>query len=166
MTTESIIDEILRREGGYIDHPDDRGGCTKYGITVDTLGLWRGRTATCADVALLTKDEAREIYRVRYIQQPGFAAVRDDQLRALLIDWGVNSGPRTAIRELQRVLGVTVDGTLGPQTRAALDARASADVFRLLLQARLYFVADLVQRFPAQRVFAAGWMRRIGEFLA
>jgi len=166
MTTDSIIDAILRREGGYVDHPDDRGGCTKYGVTVETLGLWRGKAATCADVALLTEDEAREIYRVRYIQQPGFAAVRDDQLRALLIDWGVNSGPRTAIRELQRILGVTVDGTLGPQTRAALEVRESSEIFRLLLQARLYFVANLVQRFPAQRVFAAGWMRRIGEFLA
>jgi len=71
---ESLIDDIIRREGGFVNHPADRGGPTKYGITAKTLGNWRqlGWLATSDEVATLTESEAREIYRHRYILAPGF----------------------------------------------------------------------------------------------
>jgi lysozyme family protein len=104
---ESIIDDIIRREGGFVNHPNDRGGPTKYGITAKTLGSWRqlGRVATRSEVAALIKAEAREIYRQRYIVAPGFDAITHAALQALLVDAGVHSGPRRAVRWLQEALG-------------------------------------------------------------
>jgi hypothetical protein len=165
MTTADILEDILRREGGYVDHPNDRGACTKFGITIDTLREWRGGAVTCADVAALTRLDALAIYRARYVAAPQFERIADNQLRAFVVDWGVHSGPVTVIRALQRVLGVTDDGVLGPQTVRAIDAKDASQVYRLLLQARLRYLASLLQRDPAQRVFAAGWIRRVAEFL-
>ena len=66
---DTILDEIIRREGGYVNHPADRGGPTNFGITAQTLGSWRklGRPATAAEVQALTETEARAIYRQQYI---------------------------------------------------------------------------------------------------
>lgn len=165
MTTDAILEEILRREGGYVDHPMDRGSCTNFGITLHTLSDWRGRQVSCADVAALTRAEALQIYHAIYVSVPQFERIADDRLRALLVDWGVHSGTRTAIRHLQRALGVPVDGVLGPQTLRAIDQRGCAEVYRLVLQARFSFIAGLLQRDASQRVFAAGWIRRIAEFV-
>lgn len=71
---EFIIDDIIRRKGGFIHHPADRGGPTKYGITAKTLGEWHhlGRTATSDEVSTLTESEAREIYRHSIHGSAGF----------------------------------------------------------------------------------------------
>ncbi len=120
MSIDALIDDILVREGGFVDHPADRGGPTHYGITQATLSRWRQQPVTVQDVQALTLEEARAIYRHDYIERPGFLRIPDERLRALLVDWGVHSGPQTAIRALQRVLGVRLDGVLGPQTLASL----------------------------------------------
>lgn len=164
MTLDHILDDILAREGGYVDNPHDRGGCTNYGITLATLQDWRGKTVTCEDVRALTRLEARSIYRDLYVARPGFDKLPSGPLQALLIDWGVHSGPRAAIRALQRILHITADGVLGPKTLAAASV-ASPDVARLLLKARGEYIAGILQRDPSQRVFAAGWLRRLLDFL-
>ncbi len=106
---DTILDEIIRREGGYVNHPDDRGGPTKFGITAQTLGAWRklGRPATAAEVQALTETEAMAIYRQQYITGPGFDAVTHPGLLHLLVDTAVHSGPKRAVQWLQAALGVT-----------------------------------------------------------
>ena len=165
MTTDQILADVLEREGGYVDHPLDRGSCTNYGITIHALGEWRGRPVTCEDVRRLTRDEALAIYREVYVRRPGFEAVPDPRLRALLVDFGVHSGPRAAIRALQRAIGVRADGILGPQSIDALRRADAAAVYRIVLQARGELIAGILQRDPGQRAFAAGWVRRLMEFV-
>jgi lysozyme family protein len=121
-------------------------------------------------VKALAVDEARDIYRARYITGPKFDRIISDRLRALVVDWGVNSGPVTATLALQRVIGVTVDGVIGPQTTAALGeltegSLAENVVYRAMVRARGHFYANLLQRDPSQRVFSAGWIRRLMEFV-
>src|SRR5688572_7893012 len=113
MTTEELIDGILTREGGYVDHASDRGGPTNMGITAMTLGEWRrmGRPATRAEVKALKVEEARAIYWARYVVP--FQMIPFDELKAQLVDYGVLSGPVTAIKALQHVLSVPVDGIIG-----------------------------------------------------
>ena len=72
-----IIGEIIKREGGFVDHPSDRGGPTKFGITLRTLRAWRGQPVTREDVRTLTKAEARQIYAERYIQSPKIDQIAD-----------------------------------------------------------------------------------------
>jgi lysozyme family protein len=165
VTTDAIIDDVIRREGGYVDHPADKGGPTKYGITLGTLARWRRAAVTAADVQALTVREAHAIYTEEYVMRPRFHLVTDDRLRALLVDWGVHSGPTTAIRGLQAVLGVTGAAVLGPQTVAALQARPAAWVYAGVVRARGQHLARLLQRDPSQRVFAAGWINRLMEFV-
>jgi lysozyme family protein len=164
---EAILDEVLRREGGYVDHPADRGGPTKFGITAKTLGEWRrlGRAATANEVSELTPDEARAIYRQRYVVDPGFEAVTDETLLALLVDAGVHSGPKRAVEWLQTALGVTADGILGPRTRAALAQADPVALYRRVLATRLRFLGRLITKDQRQAAFAAGWMARLAEWV-
>jgi lysozyme family protein len=149
---------VLAQEGGYSDHPDDPGGATMMGITRATLAAWRGAPVTKADVRALARDEAAAIYRARY-----WNAVRGGDLPAgvdlAVFDFAVNSGASRAIRSLQRALGVTVDGLIGPETMAAANARPASETIRALCAGRRGFVERL-STFP---VFGRGWTRRIRE---
>lgn len=129
------ITEILRKEGGFVDHPDDSGGPTNFGITLETLAEWRGGPVTAADVRSLTEAEARDIYESRFWFRPGFDRVLpiSPAIAEELLDTGVNMGPAWAGRFLQRLLNVfndrgrhyhdlKVDGVVGPATRSALQA--------------------------------------------
>ncbi len=164
-TVRDIVQDVLRREGEFVQHPADHGGPTKYGITQATLADWRGRAVTAADVAALSVDEATRILEQRYVRDPKFDQVHDARLQALLVDYGVHSGPARVIRALQRVVGVKVDGVLGPQTLAAIDRMGADAVTRQLLQARGRALASLIAADPTQRAFAAGWLRRLMEFV-
>ncbi|SFL93699.1 glycoside hydrolase family 108 protein [Nitrosomonas communis] len=164
---ETIIDDIIRREGNFINHPNDRGGPTKYGITAKTLGGWLhlGRLATSEEVAVLTEAEAREIYRHQYIVEPGFDAITHPALQALLVDSGVHSDPRTAVHWLQTALSVVADGVIGPKTLAAIAATDQNKLYRKVLAARVRHLGRLITNDPKQSVFAAGWMNRMAEFV-
>ena len=136
VTTDQIIDDLIEREGGYVHDPADRGGPTKHGITQRALRAWRGHAVTADDVRHLTEEEARAIYHRRYVSEPGFTTL-PDPLRAQVVDDGVMSGPRQAVRDLQRAIGcVQVDGVLGPKTRRALARQGHRVVHARLIQER------------------------------
>jgi lysozyme family protein len=155
---EAALAIVLRHEGGYADHPDDPGGATNLGITIGTLAVWRGTSVTRADVKALTREEASAIYRARY-----WASVRGDALPSGLdlavFDLAVNSGPSRAIRLLQGVLGVPVDGRIGPVTLKVAGECAPSACVSALCAARLEFLRRLAT-FP---VFGTGWTHRVRD---
>lgn len=165
MTPNDIIDDILRREGGFVDHKVDKGKATKYGITQATLADWMGRPATVDDVKRLTEHEAREIYREQYITKPGFLGIENDAVRALAVDCAVNHGPKRAVQLLQEAAHVFTDGILGPQTKDAVNRMASAALYRRLCAARVRLYGRIITKDPSQSVFASGWMNRAAEFI-
>src|SRR5688572_24435193 len=121
---EKIIDAILEAEGGskMINDPADAGGRTQYGIAErSNPEAWRDNR--------VSEEEARAIYRQKYVDGPGFSGISDGHLQHFLVDWGVISGPAIAIRYLQQALNVDVDGNLGAITLAAAN---SADPRRLV----------------------------------
>jgi len=109
---DTILDEVIRREGVYVNHPADRVGPTNFGITAQTLGSWRklGHPATAAELQALTEPEARAIYRQQYTTSPGFETVTHPALLHLLVDARVHSGPKGAVQWLQAALGIAADG--------------------------------------------------------
>lgn len=177
MTVNAIIDNIIRTEGGYVDHPADRGGPTNWGITEKVAR----RAGYNGDMKALPKDVARRIYRTRYYEAPGFKNVNEvaPLLAEEMTDTGVNMGPQTATKMLQRLLNVlnregqdypdiTVDGQLGPQSLEALhqylNVRGKRDgeavLVRLMncLQGARY--VEIAERTPSQEAFMFGWARQ------
>jgi lysozyme family protein len=153
---EKAIEIVLQHEGGFVHHPRDPGGATKFGITRETLSRARGRPVSIEDVRELTRAEAVAIYRWLY-----WDVVLADELPPGLdlavFDLAVNSGPGRAVRMLQNVLGVTVDGIVGPETLKAAWQADPTKTIRHLTRARLGFLG----RLAAWPVFGRGWRRRV-----
>lgn len=153
---------VLRHEGGFVNHPRDPGGMTNMGITARTLAEHRGvpvDRVTETEMRTLPRGEVEEIYLSRF-----WNAVRGDELpRGLdlaVFDWAVNSGPRRAVRALQRLVGARQDGIMGRETLAAVRGRADVvGLVRDLCDARLRFVRAL----STHSTFGRGWERRITD---
>ena len=183
-TVEQIAREIVGREGGYVDHPNDPGGATKYGVTIHTmralgLDLTRDGVVDRADVKALTLDQAVDIFLRHYFEKPRLGLL-PAILQDTVFDMQVNAGSQ-AVRILQRLLremgfAVTVDGALGPQTAgAATEAIRSGahevrDAYGI---ARRNYYFRLADNRAALRVFArsraggkGGWIRRAEEFIS
>lgn len=168
---DKMIADLIKREGGYINHPDDKGGATKYGITLTTLGLWRKSPVSVQDVKDLSIEEATEIYRKKYLKDPRIDEIKDSKLQIMVFDFAVNSGSGNAIKCLQDAVGTTPDGVLGDITLKAVNAYTSGynthpQVLRkAYLGKRLSFLGRLITNKPAQATFAHGWMNRMNEIL-
>jgi len=162
---DKILDDIIRREGGFVDHPDDKGGPTKFGITQKTLSIHLGHPATRDDVLNLSEMQARMIYDDMYIQKPGFDRIRCEQLRGLLVDCAVNHGPHRAVCWLQQVAAVHVDGIIGPHTTSVVNGINAGTLYLRIVATRARFYGEIITSKPSQAVFASGWMNRLSEFI-
>jgi len=165
MTDSDIIGDIIKREGGYVDHPADKGGPTKFGITLATLAEWRGYAVNAGDVEALTEAEAWKIYRKRYLEDTRIVKIANPDLRAIVLDAAVNHGPVQAIRQLQRALGVPDDGVIGAVTLAALPYLNPRTVCVKQLAQRARFYGKIISHDHSQAVFAAGWADRLADLL-
>lgn len=159
-TVADIIDEIISNEGGAreTDDPSDEGGRTIYGISERANPLaWANGPPSYAN--------ARAIYEQQYILTPHFDLIPFIPLRDQLIDWGVTSGPHTAVVALQHILQVDRDGELGPATIAALATRDAKEVNNLLVAQRELFYRQVAANTFTNRKFLKGWLARAHRFL-
>ncbi|WP_042050186.1 glycoside hydrolase family 108 protein [Acinetobacter baumannii] len=175
MNIEKYLDELIKREGGYVNNPADRGGATKYGIT-QAVARENGWNGNMKDLPL---EFAKSIYRKQYWLEPRF-----DQVNALspsvaeeLLDTGVNCGPNFAKPLLQRALNLLnnqgkagwpdlkVDGVYGSATLGALKTYLSKRgkdgekvLVRVLniMQGQRYI--EICKRNPKQEQFFYGWI--------
>lgn len=162
----AMINRVISREGGdkFTNHPADKGGPTKFGITQNTLKEWRQKDVSVDEVVLLTIDEARKIYYHNYFVTPGFDKF-PPQIQELLFDAAVNHGVYGATVQLQKAVGVTADGVIGPKTLEAIAKMDYGKLWRSLLAERLSYYGKIITNNPSQAVFAHGWMNRVGELL-
>ncbi len=179
-----IATEIVAREGGYVNDPDDPGGATKYGVTIHTmrrlgLDLDGDGDVDEADVKVLTKVKAVSIFVEHYFRRPKIDQL-PEVLHATVFDMYVNAGAN-AVKILQRLLGdmripVKVDGVIGRQTIAAtkkaLEAAPNHFVDAYGIARRNYYY-DLADRRVNSRKYArrrdggkGGWIVRAEEFIA
>lgn len=121
-TLPAALTLMFGHEGGYVNNPADPGGPTKYGITLKTLRAARGKPGLQAgDVRALTVVEAEDIYRKSYWNQAG-GDLLPAGLDYAVFDFGVNSGPATAVKKLQKLVGAGQDGAVGVQTVSAVNS--------------------------------------------
>ncbi|MBP0581875.1 glycoside hydrolase family 108 protein [Labrys sp. LIt4] len=159
-TLAQTIKLVFGSEGGYVNHPRDPGGATKYGITAATLGAARrlGRKATPDEVKGLTLAEAARILDRQYAQPLRYRELPAG-LDYALFDYAVNSGPAQAVKTLQRLLAVEADGILGLKTLEAIRKHEIASLIDSLQDARLRFLRGL-KTWPT---FGRGWSARIAH---
>lgn len=181
---KEIAEQIVAREGGYVNDPDDPGGATNFGVTIHTmrrlgLDLDGDGAVTSSDVKRLSREQAVQIFLDHYYARPRIAELPEG-LQASVFDMYVNAGAN-AVKILQRLLvqmrqDVAVDGALGPQTIAAAhrayDAAPAAMVDAYGIARRNYYFA-LADRRPASRKYArtraggkGGWIKRAEEFIS
>lgn len=161
-----VIDDILKREGGYVNHPDDKGGPTNMGVTRKTLSKWRGVVVSPSDVENLRLPEARIIYKALYWDLPGFDALNLHYVLAeMVFDTAIHSGPRRAKQLLQKAAGVKADGLIGPLSREAIQAHEPIELASAFIGERVEFLGKLITKKPSQAVFAFGWMVRMNELI-
>ena len=179
MDVAELIDAVIGREGGYANHPADRGGATRWGVTeaVARAHGYRG------DMRSFPRAEAVRIYERIYWERPGFDRVGENapKIAAELFDTGVNMGPGIAVSFLQRALNalnrgasdyadITPGVRVDIETEAALNAylvkrapHGEAILLRALeaLQGERYL--SLAERRPANEAFLYGWLaNRLG----
>ena len=183
-TVLDIAREIVAREGGFVDDPDDPGGPTNHGVTLATLqrlgrDINRDHKIDVADVQALGREAAAQIFVEYYFQKPGIGGL-PAALQPSVFDAYVNMGGQ-AVKVLQRLLGsmrlpVSVDGVIGPQTTEPT-AKAFAAAPDHLVDAygiarRNYYYA-LGDARPQSRKFVCrrdggkgGWIARAEVFIA
>lgn len=163
---DRLILDLLVREGGFVDHPADRGGPTNFGITQAVLAAWRGSPVDRHDVRTMHRDEAMQIYRHQYWEKPGFHRLTlDPVVIEMIFDTAVHSGTHRAVMFLQEAVGTKEDGVLGPVTLAAATSIPQLLLASRYIAARTAFLGRLISRNKSQAVFAAGWMQRMAEFI-
>ncbi|MBV0911548.1 holin-associated N-acetylmuramidase [Anianabacter salinae] len=183
-TVEQIADEIIAREGGFVDDADDPGGATNHGVTIGTLrrlgvDVDGDGDIDTDDVRRLTKAQARDIFVRHYFHEPRIGDL-PDAVQPSVFDTFVNAGGN-AIVLLQRLLGdmgqrVSVDGVIGPQTAEAANVAAAGapghfvDAYGIARRNYYYSLAD---RRPASRKYArrrdggkGGWIVRAEDFIS
>ena len=144
------VNIILKHEGGYVNHPEDPGGETNYGISK--------RAYPDVDIANLTKEDATAIYKRDYWDR----ICGDDlpfAVGIVVVDYAVNSGVSRASKALQLAAGATADGVVGPMTVEAVRACPVEDVVKQVTHLRQQFVRGLL----TYETFKNGWERRIEE---
>lgn len=154
---------ILRWEGGWSNDPIDRGGATNRGITIATFRQYYGRTATIEQLQKLTEEQWMHIFRDGYWGRFKADEIANQSIANICVDWAWGSGTGTAIRKVQALLRVTVDGIVGAKTIAAINNANQRHLFDKIRQERIRFVEDIVRRDPTQKRFIKGWKNRINS---
>ena len=152
MNFDQAFEALIGHEGGYVNHPADPGGETKFGISK--------RAHPGEDIANLTLERAKQIYFLHYWGAAGCDVV-PDPIKFDLFDMAVNSGIKASVRTLQYAVKETPDGLLGPRTLQAIQSMPASRLIARFNGERLEFMTNL----PTWATFGRGWARRIASNL-
>ena len=159
---------ILKWEGGFVNDPADLGGATNMGVTI---GAWKScgydkdgdGDIDVDDLRLLTREDVvNRVLKSHYWDRWKADDIKSQSVANILVDWVWASGAH-GIKIPQRLLGVSVDGIVGPKTLAAVNARNPRELFDMIKIARFDFIEDICRKRPANNKFKRGWMNRIND---
>ena len=158
---ERCFKELLKHEGGFVNHSQDPGGITNLGVTKKTWDEWTGKNNSIDSMKALTPDVVKLLYLNRY-----WDACRCDDLASgvdyCVFDTAVNSGRVRAIKFLQSVVGAVPDGAIGSVTIASANDKGSRLIIEQYCDKREAFWRSL----PTFNTFGKGWLKRGQEVRA
>jgi lysozyme family protein len=159
---------ILKWEGGFSNRKNDKGGPTNKGVTLST---WRSvgydkdgdGDIDVDDLKLLTDDEVvSRVLKPHYWDRWSADRIESQSIANMVVDWTWMSG-KNAIVGVQKILGVTIDGVVGPKTLAALNSRSPLPLFGAIKQARIAFYKNLCVKRPSDKDNLQGWLNRLED---
>jgi lysozyme family protein len=169
---EKIYKFVRQREGGYANVADDAGGETYAGISRvnfpnDEIWFWLDKLKEVVGVShnqVFPELEhfVRRFYESLY-KKYRIDELNDESVAMAIFDYIVHSGP-TAVKRIQRLVGVSADGVIGPVTIQAINAAIVINKNKLvsdILADREKLFSEIIQRKPSQEKFAAGWANRL-----
>lgn len=148
MTQDAILEHILEAEGGFVDHPLDRGGPTNLGVTLKSYEAYKRRPVTVQELKELTRAEAKAFYLQEFWRPLGLDHNPSWRMRLCLMDYGVNRGVSRALKNLETIAG---------------EADVKAAVKYMFRAQRAY--CEIVKLKPEQAVFLKGWLNRTQRVL-
>ncbi|MCS6290369.1 MAG: hypothetical protein H8K10_15545 [Nitrospira sp.] len=156
---EQAVQVVISLEGGLSQHPADRGGVTKYGISQ--------RSHPNLDIAALTEADAKAIYHGEY-WHPLFDRITDQAKANKIFDLCVNLGPKCGVTLLQRAINdergahghVDVDGQFGAQTLMVVNLMPVRQFLRTVRAHQVRHYVDLALKDASQLAFLDGWIKR------
>lgn len=155
---QDALANVLKHEGGYVNHPSDPGGRTNLGVTQRVWEEWVKHDVDEKQMRELTPEMVAPLYQEKYWQR-----VKGDDLPSgvdyCVFDASVNSGTGRASKWLQECVGVTADGVIGPMTLRTVQSMVPADLVNLYCDKRLAFLKEL----KTWETFGKGWERRVEE---
>ena len=157
---DKCLKMLLSHEGGFVNHPDDPGGITNLGVTKKVYDEWIGRESTEQEMRDLTPDDVGPIYKKNYWDR-----VKADHLPSgvdwCAFDWAVNSGKSRPSKAIQRAVGATQDGSIGPATISLIMEKDPEEIINYVYGVRQDFYKSL----KTFETFGRGWTRRNKETL-
>jgi len=151
---DPAVAKTLIREGGarFTDNPDDHGGATKYGISQ--------RAYPNVDIANLTEDQAKAIYKQDYWDKVSGDKVKSQAVAESIFDTAVNMGVTTATKLVQMTLDIGIDGKFGPDTLKAANAIDEKEFLAEFTLAKIARYAAICNKDRTQSKFLLGWINR------
>jgi len=157
---DKCLEMLLSHEGGFVNHPEDPGGITNLGVTKKVYDEWTDRESTEQEMRDLTPEDVAPIYKKNYWDR-----VKGDSLPSGLdwacFDWAVNSGSGRPAKAVQRAVGATQDGAIGPQTLGLIMEKDPEEIINYVYGVRQDFYKSL----KTFETFGRGWTRRNKETL-
>lgn len=159
-----LVPIIKKWEGGFSNNPNDSGGATNKGVTLATFRQFYGQNKTVNDLKAITDAQWLNIFLSGYWNKVRATEIKNQSIANIIVDWAWASGPDTAARKVQKIVGVDVDGIVGPKTLSAINAYNPQQLFDKIKAARIAFVENLVKQRPKDLTFLQGWKNRINSF--
>lgn len=164
----NALNFVLRWEGGYVNHPSDKGGETNYGVTSAVYIQYRkSKGLPPRSVRLISAVEVRDIYQKNYWLAAG-CDLLPARLALCQFDWAVNAGTYRAIKALQQVVNTEPDGIIGPATTSAVATAIQTRGESSLVNNYLAVREGCYRRWGVgnQEVFLKGWLNRLSSLRA
>lgn len=159
---DACLKEILKHEGGYVNHPKDPGGMTNLGVTKRVYEQYLGRKVDEAAMRALKPADVKPLYKKMFWDKMRCGELPVG-LDLLVFDFGVNAGPNRSIKYLQRMVGVDADGIIGPATMLCVESFikqfGKEKAVTKFSEARISYYKKL----PTFATFGKGWLRRVDE---
>jgi len=172
---KAAIENLFRQEGGYVNDPQDKGGATKYGISLNFLkslgkrgDINNDNVVNENDIKIIDKNTAIEIYKKEFWDKYGFHRINNEIIAETLFDFSVNMGSKSAIKLIQKALNLhdskqlsKENGVLDDQTIFLINISNPLKLMLFFRAVVSWHYIQITEKDSSQKKFIYGWLKRV-----